>query len=131
VRLDLGHLLLGLQADLVALELSCQVLLLLDLVLQHRDLAADFVVLLLNGLTFEFGFFSFCFCLCLLFLLMTLVQVLLQLIAELSVCLGWGPLRIGISRWLGQHVIFEVYSAVSRLDVDHWRFLSLEHVVAR
>lgn len=51
--LNLGHLFLGLQADLVALELSCQVLLLLDLVLQHRDLASNFVVLLLNGLTFE------------------------------------------------------------------------------
>lgn len=130
MRLDLGHLLLGLQADLVALELSRQALLLLDLVLQHSDLAADFVVLLLNGLPFEICF-GFCFCFSLLFLLMTLFHVLLHLSAELGVGLGWGPLRIGIRRWLGQHVIFEVYSAVSRLDVDHRRFLSLEHVVAR
>lgn len=56
---------------------------------------------------------------------MALLRVLLQLIAELGVRLGWRPLRIGIASGLRQHVIFEVNSAVGRLNVDHWRFLSL------
>jgi len=50
VLLDRTHLLLGLQVDLVALELLGKALFALDLVLELLDLRADLIVLRLDGL---------------------------------------------------------------------------------